>query len=115
MRMTKVILISFYDSFLITLQGTPTATHPGGISLLTTLPAPMVTLSPIVTPGSTVTPAPIHTLLPIVMGRAYSRPLLRNSTSSGCPAVVKQQPGPIKTLSPNTTGAASRITRLWLA
>ena len=37
---------------LITLHGLPTATTSDGISFVTTDPAPMVTLSPIVTPGS---------------------------------------------------------------
>ena len=37
----------------ITLQGFPTATELSGISLITTLPPPMTTLLPIVTPGIT--------------------------------------------------------------
>ena len=58
-----------------------------GISLFTTLPAPITTLSPIVTPGSTITFPPIHTLFPTFIGLAYSSPLFLLSTSSGCPAV----------------------------
>ena len=58
--------------FLITLQGLPTATTLDGMSLVTTEPAPMVTLSPIVTPGSMVTLPPIQTLFPIVTGSAHS-------------------------------------------
>lgn len=37
----------------ITLQGLPTATELSGISLTTTLPPPITTLLPIVTPGMT--------------------------------------------------------------
>ena len=65
------------------LQGFPTATHPAGMSSVTTLPAPITALSPIVTPGSTQTFPPIHTLLPIFMGFAYSRFWLRSSALSG--------------------------------
>ena len=43
------------------------------MSLVTTEPAPMTQLSPIVTPGQTMTPPPSHTLSPIVMGSAASR------------------------------------------
>ena len=46
----------------------PTATTPSGISRLTTLPAPITVLLPMVTPGNTVTEAPNHTLSPTVMG-----------------------------------------------
>ena len=42
-----------------------------GIDLVTTLPAPMVVLSPIITPGNSIAPPPIHTLLPIVTGAVY--------------------------------------------
>lgn len=48
----------------ITLHGFPTATLSEGISFTTTLPAPITTLLPIVTPGITCTPAPNHTLFP---------------------------------------------------
>ena len=58
----------------MTLQGFPTATTFDGISLFTILPAPMITLSPIVTPGSTTTFPPIHTLFPTLIGLAYSNP-----------------------------------------
>jgi hypothetical protein len=51
----------------MTLQGLPTATLLSGMSLTTTLPAPMTTLLPMVTPGRTWTAAPIQTLLPTVM------------------------------------------------
>jgi len=39
-----------------------------GIDFVTTLPAPIVVLSPIVTPGRMMHPPPIHTLLPIITG-----------------------------------------------
>ena len=77
----------FYYNCFITLQGFPTATTFDGISLFTTLPAPITVLSPIVTPGSTITFPPIHTLFPTFIGFAYSNPLFLLSASSGCPAV----------------------------
>jgi DNA-binding winged helix-turn-helix (wHTH) protein/TolB-like protein len=42
-------------------QGWPATTTPAGISLVTTLPAPMTEPSPMVTPGQTITPPPIRT------------------------------------------------------
>ena len=45
----------------MTLHGLPTATESLGMSLTTTLPPPITTLLPIVTPGMTCTPPPIHT------------------------------------------------------
>ena len=57
------------------LHGFPTATECDGISLFTTLPAPITTSSPIVTPGSIQTLPPIHTLLPIFIDFPYSIPL----------------------------------------
>ena len=55
----------------ITLAGFPAATLSDGIFFVTTLPAPITTLSPIVTPGSIILSAPIKTLLPI-----FTRPIL---------------------------------------
>ena len=78
------IRYSFNDSwptFLITRQGLPTAIELAGISFVTTEPAPMVQLSPIVTPGNTVTLPPIYTLLPIVIGSAHSRRVFRSTGS----------------------------------
>ena len=44
-----------------------------GISFVTTLPAPIVVLSPIVTPGQIIAPPPFsQTSLPIVIGLAHS-------------------------------------------
>lgn len=39
-----------------------------GISFVTTLPAPITTLFPIVTPGIIIAPPPIQTLSPIITG-----------------------------------------------
>ena len=57
---------------LITLHGLPAAITFAGMSLVTTLPAPITLPSPIVTPPHTVTFPAIHQLLPIVIGLAYS-------------------------------------------
>ena len=91
-----------------------TATTPDGMSLVTTLPAPITTSEPMVTPGHTITPMPNHTLSPTVMGSAYSRPSLRSAVSTGCPAVENTQLGAMNTLSPNVTGAPSKMTSPWL-
>ncbi len=57
-----------YHSSFTTLQGLPTAKQFAGIDFVTRLPAPMVVLSPIVTPGNIIEPPPIHTLFPNVTG-----------------------------------------------
>lgn len=49
-------------------QGLPTAKQLSGIDLVTTLPAPIVELSPMLTPGKMTVLPPIHALLPIVTG-----------------------------------------------
>ena len=64
--------IEVFHRFFITLHGFPAATVFDGISPTTTEPAPMVTLSQMVTPGSMVTLPPIHTLWPMVTGFAHS-------------------------------------------
>lgn len=56
----------------MTLHGFPAANTPDGMSLVTTLPAPMTVLSPIVTPGKMVTLDVTHTLLPMVTGLAIT-------------------------------------------
>jgi len=63
------ILILIQISFN-TLQGFPTAKTLSGTSLVTTLPAPIVTLLPMVTPGSMTVLPPIQTLSPIFTGLA---------------------------------------------
>ena len=62
----------------MTLQGFLTATVLCGMSLETTLPAPMTEFSPIVTPAKTTTLPPSHTLLPIFIGFASSVPSSRS-------------------------------------
>lgn len=66
--MEAVLDNSFYSLGATTLQGFPYATVLLGISFVTILPAPITTLSPIVTPGKIITPPPIHTLSPMVTG-----------------------------------------------
>ena len=58
--MTNYLLIS-----LITLHGFPTATQFTGISLVTTLPAPITAPSPIDTPGRMTTPTHILICMPV--------------------------------------------------
>ena len=71
------------SSALTTRQGFPTASTPAGMSRVTTLPAPMVVSSPMVTPGQMIAPPPIHTRLPMVIGDASSGPAVRSAASSG--------------------------------
>ena len=51
-----------------TRQGDPNAITLSGRLRVTTLPAPMTTLFPMVTPGSKIAPPPIQTSLPITTG-----------------------------------------------
>lgn len=83
-----------------TLQGFPTAITYGGISLVTTEPAPMIAPSPMVTPGHTVTFAPSQTQSPITMGLLLKQPAYRSSLSMAWLVQIKEQPGPIKALCP---------------
>src|SRR5699024_11925649 len=57
-----------YSNFFRTSHGFPKASTLSGISLVTTHPAPMVTLFPMVTPGKIIEFPPIQTLSPIVTG-----------------------------------------------
>lgn len=78
----------FYRFARITLQGLPAAITLSGISLVTILPAPITTLSPIVTPGKIIAPPPIHTLFPMITGAVC---VLQNSnepSSFGSPKRV---------------------------
>src|SRR5690606_34926619 len=70
----------------MTRHGFPAANAPAGTSRVTTLPAPMTLLDPMVTPGRTFAPPPIHTSEPIVTGLPNSRPR-RSSAFIGCVAV----------------------------
>ncbi|KAI1432953.1 hypothetical protein GGR50DRAFT_551062 [Xylaria sp. CBS 124048] len=74
----------------------------GGMSLTTTLPAPIVHPRPIMTPGRTVTLPPSQQSAPIVMGRPLSGPLvpLRTLGSVGCVPEYKEQLGPMSVRSP---------------
>lgn len=63
-RKIKTLIIHFFKN-LTGLQGLPTAIQLSGISLTTTLPAPIVTLLPIRTCPTMVTLAPKETLSPI--------------------------------------------------
>lgn len=71
----------------MTEQGLPTATTLFGMFLVTTLPAPIVVLSPIETPGQMITPPPIQTLFPMQIGAVSSCPVSRTVGSVGCVAV----------------------------
>ena len=71
--------ITFDDPNKIYEKLTTRAIEFEGISFTTTLPAPMVTLSPIVTPGRMVTLPPIHTLSPMRTDLDHSRRLLRST------------------------------------
>jgi hypothetical protein len=53
-------------------HGFPAANTPSGMSLVTTLPAPMIAFEPIFTPGQMIAPPPSHTSDPISIGLAYS-------------------------------------------
>ena len=58
-----------YPSMLFrTLAGFPPTITFGGTSLVTTLPAAIMELSLMLTPGQIVTPIPIYARLPIVIG-----------------------------------------------
>lgn len=54
--------------YLMTLAGTPPTIAYAGTSLVTTDPAPMIALSPIVTPERSVAFAPTHTFFPNTIG-----------------------------------------------
>ena len=57
-QMVTIVYILF-SNVLITFAGVPTAILYGGISLVTTEPAPITAPSPIVTPGIIIAPIPI--------------------------------------------------------
>ncbi|KAI1492484.1 hypothetical protein F5X96DRAFT_379910 [Biscogniauxia mediterranea] len=84
------------------LAGLPHATIKGGMSLVTTLPAPIVHPRPMVTPGRTTQFPPNQQSSPIVIGDPVSGPLvpLRTLGSVGCVPEKKEQFGPITTRSP---------------
>ena len=63
---------SKFKSLFTTLAGLPTASESSGMSLTTTLPAPITHLLPIFTPGHTTTPAPSQQSQPMDMGKQVS-------------------------------------------
>ncbi|KAH9898930.1 hypothetical protein F4778DRAFT_177860 [Xylariomycetidae sp. FL2044] len=81
----------------------------GGMSFVTTLPAPMVHPRPMVTPGRTMTLPPIQQSSPIVIGAPYSGPLvpLRTRGSVGWVPEKKEQLGAMRVRSPTIMGLVS--------
>ncbi|KAI0542236.1 hypothetical protein GGR58DRAFT_301120 [Xylaria digitata] len=79
------------------------------MSLVTTLPAPMVVPLPMVTPFSTTTLPPIQQSSPIIIGAPSSGPFvpLRTLGSVGCEPEKKEQLGPISVRSPTIIGDVS--------
>ncbi len=61
----------------ITWHGLPTAMESAGMSWVTTAPAPIIELSPMVTPGQITTLPPSHTLLPMVTSALCCQPSSR--------------------------------------
>ncbi|KAI8949565.1 hypothetical protein F4801DRAFT_394951 [Xylaria longipes] len=93
----------------MTLAGFPAATMKGGMSLVTTLPAPIVQPRPMVTPARTVTFPPNQQSSPMVIGAPSSGPFrpFRTLGSVGWLPEKKEQLGPIKVRSPTVMGAVS--------
>ena len=92
----------------MTRAGIPTATELLGISRVTTAAAPMMQLSPILTPGSIYAPLPIYTLFPTVIGATISilsSPKYPRSDRTFTPpsCVKKQVSAAIKQSSPTVT------------
>lgn len=94
--------LSTYSSRRITVAGTPPATHPGWISLVTIAPAAIVVPFPICTPGRIVALAPIQQSDSIIIGSANDVPSFscRDLASIAWVPVQMQTPGPIRTRSP---------------
>ncbi|KAH6879366.1 hypothetical protein BKA70DRAFT_1127306, partial [Coprinopsis sp. MPI-PUGE-AT-0042] len=83
-------------------------------SLATTLPAPMVHPSPIVTPGRMIAPALIQQSSPMTIGFANcsNGNAFRELTPVSCVAVRTLTPGPNIVRAPIVTRAQSRMTQL---
>src|ERR1022692_3366991 len=64
--------------------GLPTTTAPGGTSLETTAPAPMMLPEPTVTPGRMIARAPIHTSSAMITGAVW-----QDDRSSTDPHVIR--------------------------
>ncbi|RPB03850.1 hypothetical protein L873DRAFT_1669149, partial [Choiromyces venosus 120613-1] len=97
-----------------TLAGFPATAHPGGTSLVTTLPAPTVLPRPIVTPGSITTFPAIQQSSSIVMGAPYSGPFMPSRVFAlrGCAAENRLTFGPSSVRAPMLTRQVSRIMQL---
>lgn len=67
-----------FSSSLMSRAGTPPTRLLSGTSFVTTAPAAMTTLLPMLTPGRMVHPPPVQTSLPMVMGMALARRALRS-------------------------------------
>ena len=91
------------------MQGLPTAITLSSISFVTTDAAPIITLSPILTPGVITVFPHIHTLFPIFISFPNSRPVILTSASIGWPAVNTDTLGPKMTLFPISTLQTSNI------
>ena len=72
-KATNLIITLHLMIFRITRQGFPTAKLFAGISLVTTLPAPITLFCPIVTPGKIITPPPIQQPSSIMTEKAKVR------------------------------------------
>ena len=98
----------------MTRQGFPAATTPGGISPLTTLPAPMTDPSPMVEPLRTIERAPMKTSSPMTTrsasfgsgGAAYRRGIASISWKS---VSATRTSAPNSTRSPTDTCVAAQI------
>ena len=96
----------------ITRHGLPTATEKGGMSFVTTDPAPIVQPSPIVIPGRMMTIPPIQQSFPMKTGWPNSTNFLRDKILVSCPAVYMLTFGPNWTLSPTTIRLVSKAVKL---
>ena len=79
---TNAIVNAYYVysllSFLLITAGLPATTQSLGMSCITKLPAAIIHLSPMVTPGKITTEPPIHVSSPIVIGKQTSCGLRRS-------------------------------------
>lgn len=90
--------------------------HPWGLTLVTTLPAPMVQPFPMVMPGRMMTLPAIQQSSPTVIFPPSSGPLVpfRRSGSNGCVPLKKETLGPTNVREPMLTKQVSSIVQLKL-
>ena len=74
---------NYSSTFLMIRAGFPAATQLAGMSFVTTEPAPMTTLSPMVTPGRMQAFPPIQTFSPMVMAALQQFPSKRRFGEMG--------------------------------